>query len=78
MIVAGLENLHELWAQLRYETEDQSHVPLGELYDTLGDRTFGLMLLGPALVAASPLSLIPGVPWVAAALIELQPVHQAS
>jgi hypothetical protein len=71
MIVANLENLHELWAQLRYETEDQSHVPLGELYDTLGNRTFGLMLLGPALVAASPLSLIPGVPAVAAALILL-------
>jgi hypothetical protein len=44
-------------------------VPLGEFYDTLGDRTFGLMLLGPALVAASPLSLIPGVPSVAAVLI---------
>jgi hypothetical protein len=71
MTPVGRENLHELWAHLRYETEDQSHVPLGELYDTLGDRAFGLMLLGPALVAASPLSLIPGVPGVAAALILL-------
>jgi hypothetical protein len=66
IIDATRENLNDVWDRIVYETGDQSHVSLGEFYETLGDRVYGLMLLLPALIAASPLGLIPGVPLLAA------------
>ena len=46
-------------------------VTVGEIFDSVGSRSFGGLLLVPSLMTTSPLSGIPGVPSLSALLIIL-------
>ncbi|NBB99073.1 MAG: exopolysaccharide biosynthesis protein [Alphaproteobacteria bacterium] len=54
-------NLHRLVKQIA-EAGDKTGVTLRDIIDTLGPRSFGPMLLVPALAIVSPASAIPTVP----------------
>lgn len=50
-------------------TEGQDQVSIGELLDSLSSRSHGPMLLIPAIIAISPLGMIPGMSFVTGSLI---------
>lgn len=52
-------------------TEDDDQVSIGELLDSLDGRSHGPMLLFPAILAISPIGMIPGMSVVTGALIIL-------
>lgn len=49
--------------------EGKVYVSLGEIFDAIGTRSFGGLLLVPSLLTTSPLSGVPGVPSVSGILI---------
>ncbi len=52
-------------------TDGQSQVAIGDLMDSLSSRSHGPMLLFPAVIAISPLGMIPGMSVVTGTLIIL-------
>jgi hypothetical protein len=52
-------------------TEEEDQVTIGELLDSLDGRSHGPMLLLPAILAISPLGMIPGMSIVTGSLIIL-------
>lgn len=52
-------------------TEGQSTVTIGEFLDSLESRSHGAMLLFPAIIAVSPIGMIPGMSVVTGSLILL-------
>lgn len=52
-------------------TEGQKHVTIGDLLDSLNSRSHGPMLLFPAIIAISPIGMIPGMSVVTGSLIIL-------
>jgi len=50
---------------------DDERVSIGTIFDALGGRSFGGLLLVPSLLATSPLSGVPGVPSLAGIMIIL-------
>lgn len=72
--VGGKDNLERLLDQLEQigQGRDESDpVSLGDIVEALGTRSFGALLLVPALAIVSPLSAIPTVPSILAAMIGL-------
>lgn len=65
------QRLTDVWDQLLSGTDGEEKTTLGELFDALGTRSYGPLLLLPALIAASPLGAIPGMSVVTGALIFL-------
>lgn len=65
-----LDNLEALLDEMR-EAADESdgRVTVGDLLDRIGTRSFGPLLLLPALIAFTPLGGIPGVPTALACMI---------
>ena len=66
----SLESLGAVANRIREAARDDK-VSVGELLEALGPRSFVPLLLVPALIAATPLSGIPGVSIVAGLLIAL-------
>lgn len=52
-------------------TEGQDQVSIGDLLDSLSSRSHGPMLLFPAIIAVSPIGMIPGMSVVTGTLILL-------
>ncbi|MGY6536719.1 MAG: exopolysaccharide biosynthesis protein [Pararhodobacter sp.] len=50
---------------------DDDRVTIGEILDNVGDRSLAPILLVPALVTASPISGIPGVPTLTGIIVAL-------
>lgn len=69
---SGPENLEGVVDQIAAAAEEQSDsVSIGDLLDKTGQRSFGPMLIVPALIAFTPLGGIPGLPTLLAALVIL-------
>lgn len=66
---ADLEDVLEELGNAGEDAKDQ--VSAGQLLDTIGQRSFGPVLLFPALIALTPLGGIPGVPSVLAVIVIL-------
>ncbi len=65
------QSLSSVWEQLLDGTEGDERTSLRDLFDALGTRGYGPLLLLPALIAASPLGAIPGMALITGALIFL-------
>jgi hypothetical protein len=52
-------------------TKDQEQVSIGDLLDSLDSRSHGPMLLFPAIIAISPIGMVPGMSIVTGTLIIL-------
>ena len=63
-----LENVIECILDI---TPDQGRLSVAELMDAIGQRSFGPLLLVPALIALSPVGAIPGLPAITSAIIIL-------
>lgn len=57
-----LQNLEQLLDRLKEAAQEQEEVTFGEAVDAVGRRSFGPLLLAGGVMAASPLSGIPGMP----------------
>lgn len=57
--------------ELESQTEDQDAVAVADLLDIFADRSFGPLLVVPALLGVTPLGMIPGVPTVLGLLVAL-------
>ncbi|WP_159713638.1 exopolysaccharide biosynthesis protein [Geminicoccus flavidas] len=66
-----LESLSDVLARIDETAARQASVSVGDIRDALGDRSFGPLLLVPGLVVISPLSGIPTVPSMMAAVVLL-------
>jgi hypothetical protein len=65
-------NLEQLLDKLKTAPdENREQVTLGDIIQTVGARSFGPLLLVAGLVAASPLSAIPGMPTTLGVLVAL-------
>ncbi|HKQ44572.1 MAG TPA: exopolysaccharide biosynthesis protein [Rhizomicrobium sp.] len=51
--------------------DGHGRVSVADLMDTIGERSFGPLLLVPSLIAVSPVGAIPGLPAVTSAVIVL-------
>lgn len=71
---AGTDNLERLLDRIEAVGHDRAPddpVSLGDIVVALGARSFGALLLVPSLLIVSPLSAIPAVPSILAAMIGL-------
>jgi hypothetical protein len=50
---------------------DEDEVTIGQILDAFGDRSLAPVLLVPAMLTASPISGIPGVPTVTGIIVAL-------
>lgn len=64
-------NLEGMLEELSRASDGSGPVSIGELLDTIGQRSFGPLLLVPALVGLTPLGGIPGLPTVMAVVVIL-------
>ncbi|MGM0422634.1 MAG: exopolysaccharide biosynthesis protein [Pseudomonadota bacterium] len=63
-------NLQHMIYDLKHTINKSSdHVPFNQLLSIVGDRAYAAMLVLPALLAASPLTAIPGISFFLALLI---------
>lgn len=63
-------NLQHMIYDLKHTISKSSdHVPFNQLLSIVGDRAYAAMLVLPALLAASPLTAIPGISFFLALLI---------
>jgi hypothetical protein len=69
MVSGSSSSVDSLLDSLQETTEGGGGVALGEIIEAIGDRSYGPLLLVPALVEMSPLGGIPGVPTVLALII---------
>ena len=67
---ANISSLGDIANRVR-EATDGDEVSVGEVLEALGPRSFVPLLLAPALLAATPLSGIPGVSMVCGVLIAM-------
>jgi hypothetical protein len=54
-------NLEHLLDRLMSAAEDRDPVPLGRIFESIGNRSFGPLLLAAGVILVSPLSAIPGM-----------------
>lgn len=54
-----------------YAHDHNGRITVKDLQDAIGERSFGPLLLAPALVGLSPIGAIPGVPFFTSAIIFL-------
>jgi hypothetical protein len=66
-------DLQMLLGQIAAACEEHAggSVSVGDMLQTLGDRSFGPLLLVPGLIGLSPIGAIPGVPAVMAVIVML-------
>lgn len=57
-----VDTLEELLDEMACAGRDQRKVSVGKIYEAIGERSFGPLLLAAGLVAATPLGAIPGAP----------------
>lgn len=66
----SLDNLEALLDELREAADvSRGRVTVGDLLERIGTRSFGPLLLLPALISFTPLGGIPGVPTVLAGMV---------
>lgn len=65
-----VRTLHEVLRRMATASEDTT-VCVEQLMDTIGQRSFGPLLLAPSLIVAWPLRGIPGVPTVSGLIMAL-------
>lgn len=66
--IHGLEDLIE---DVDDQAESKDQLSVGDLLDAFGTRSFGPLLAIPALIALSPVGMIPGVPAVLGCVVIL-------
>ncbi|WP_129126672.1 exopolysaccharide biosynthesis protein [Geomonas oryzae] len=57
-----ITNLQEMLDRINQSADDEGRVSLGQIVESVGDRSFGPLLLMVGVIAASPISGMPGVP----------------
>lgn len=65
------QNLQTLLDELEQAAEGKDEVPLKDVHEAIGQRSFGPLLLVAGLAALTPLGVIPGLPTVFAILVVL-------
>lgn len=65
------ESLSDLLQAIVERAEDEEQVTFGDLLDALHTRSYGPVLLLPAIVAVSPIGMIPGASIVCGSIIAL-------
>jgi hypothetical protein len=65
-----VDNLEEILDRMA-NAGNGEQICVSDLLDTVGQRSFGPLLMVPGLIVASPISGIPGVPTLAALMIAL-------
>ncbi len=71
MTANDTSDLQDLLDHIQEKAEAQDTMPLGDLLDAVGRRSYGPLLLLVGLIAVSPLSGIPGVPSTIGVLVAL-------
>ncbi|MBU5614971.1 exopolysaccharide biosynthesis protein [Geomonas azotofigens] len=66
-----ITTLQEMLDRIGDSADDAGHVTLGKIVESVGNRSFGPLLLMVGVIAASPLSGMPGVPTATGFLILL-------
>ena len=66
-----VHSVTDILDRLRDMANDRDRVKLGEVIEALGNRSYGPLLLVPALIEISPVGGIPGLPTFLAAVIIL-------
>ncbi|WP_136523331.1 exopolysaccharide biosynthesis protein [Geomonas ferrireducens] len=57
-----INNLQDMLDRINQSADDEGRVSLGQIVESVGDRSFGPLLLMVGVIAASPISGMPGVP----------------
>ncbi|TSK05805.1 MAG: exopolysaccharide biosynthesis protein [Geobacter sp.] len=57
-----ITNLQDMLDRINQSADDEGRVSLGQIVESIGDRSFGPLLLMVGVIAASPISGMPGVP----------------
>ncbi len=57
-----ITNLQDMLDRINQSADDEGRVSLGQIVESVGDRSFGPLLLMVGVIAASPISGMPGVP----------------
>lgn len=70
-MVQEITTLQEMLDRINDSGDDQGRVSLGKIVESVGNRSFGPLLLMVGVIAASPLSGMPGVPTATGILILL-------
>ena len=70
------QNLEDLISDLDERAGEEGSLDVGGVIDAFGRRTFGPLLVVPALIAFTPAGAVPGAPAVIAVLIVLVAVQQ--
>lgn len=67
----GITNLEEMLDRIYESANEEGRVSLGTIVESVGDRSFGPLLLMVGVIMTSPLSGMPGVPTTMGALVLL-------
>lgn len=65
------QNLETLLDELEQAAEGKNKVPLKDVHEAIGERSFGPLLLAAGLAALTPLGVIPGLPTAFAIIVVL-------
>lgn len=57
-----ITSLQEMLDRISDSADDEGRISLGKIVESVGDRSFGPLLLMVGVIAASPISGLPGVP----------------
>ncbi|TGU71109.1 exopolysaccharide biosynthesis protein [Geomonas terrae] len=61
-MASEITNLQDMLDRINQSADDEGRVSLGQIVESVGDRSFGPLLLMVGVIAASPISGMPGVP----------------
>ncbi|QYF85807.1 exopolysaccharide biosynthesis protein [Brevundimonas sp. PAMC22021] len=65
------QNLETLLDELEQAADGKDKVPLKDVHEAIGERSFGPLLLAAGLAALTPLGVIPGLPTAFAIIVVL-------
>ena len=66
-----IHSVGEILDMLRSLADRQDKVSIGDVLDTIGDRSYGPAMMLPAMIEISPIGGIPGVPTLLATIVAL-------
>ena len=66
-----IHSASDILDRLRDVANDEEQVPIGDVVETMGARSFGPFIMLPALIEISPLGAVPGIPTFLALVIAI-------
>ena len=68
---SDIHSASDILDRLRDVANDEEQVPIGDVVEAMGARSFGPFIMLPALIEISPLGAVPGVPTFLALVIAI-------